>query len=134
MGELRLLTVEEVSVILWIKALYDFKNPNCPNDTLDDKLKKFDFTTANLYREDYENGIAALIDLGALVIDAEDNVAKLTTKGNLLMVSLSAIKDFSDETVKNIMNGSIIVSDFVVEHRKEIGSIFLKIFEKAIFS
>lgn len=134
MGDLKILKEKEVSVILWIKALYDFENPDCPHDTLDDKLKKFDFTTAKLYKEDYEAGIAALIDIGALTIDDESNVAKLTTKGNILMVSLSAIKGFSDETVTNIMNGTIIVTDFVVEHRKEIASILLKVFEKVVFA
>lgn len=120
MGTQQELTTEQISVLLWIKALNDFKDADCPDDTLDDKIMKFDLISAGISSECFKDSMQAFENMEIISIDDEDQVYRLTTKGKALMVGMSAIKNFSDETVKNLFNGSVKAIDFAKEHKSEI--------------
>jgi len=127
MGTQQELTTDQVAVLMWVKALNDFKDPDCPNDTLDDKIEKFDLISADLSSTTFLDGMNAIKELGVIDVVGDEEIYRLTDKGKALMVALSAIKGLSDETIKNILNGSIKVKDFVIEHREEIISIIITI-------
>lgn len=113
------LTQEEVVVLLCVKALNDFKDLECPNDTLDTKINKFDYTSEDgMYKETFIDGLKKLETLGIIHIqlEDEDSYYVLTAKGKVTMKALSAIKGFTDETVQKIVNGTISVLDFTKEH------------------
>ena len=123
-------TLNQVSVLMWVKALNDFENPDCPNDTLDDKIEKFDNETANIDIDTFKDGLEKMCSIGVLELSGEEQVYQLTTNGKALMAALSAAKGFSDETMKKILNGTIKMVDFVKEHKSEILSIILTIIFK----
>ena len=123
-------TLNQVSVLMWVKALNDFKNPDCPNDTLDDKIEKFDNETANIDIDTFKDGLEKMCSIGVLELSGEEQVYQLTANGKALMAALSAAKGFSDETMKKILNGTIKMVDFVKEHKSEILSIILTIIFK----
>lgn len=53
----KVMTKEQIGVLMWVKALNDFKSPDCPNDTLNDKIKKFEYESAGLDDDTFWNGI-----------------------------------------------------------------------------
>lgn len=117
------LTTEETAILLCVKALNDFKNPDYPEDTLDEKIKKFDSTSDNIGVENFKAGLKKLESMEVLEsVELEDDKYgyALTAKGKVVMNALSAIKGFSDETVQKIVNRAINVSAFVKEHGLEI--------------
>lgn len=121
------LTVEQVSVLLWVKALEDYRNEKHPEETLDEMIQQFDLTSIDMSDEEFMDGLDALQSIGVIDKKGEEQIYELTKSGEKLMIALSAVKGFSDETVQKIFNGTIRARDFVLEHKDEIFSIFTKI-------
>lgn len=107
-------TLSEINVIMWLKALYDFVNPDFPNDTFDDKMMKFRYKTADIETEDLQSVLEKLMNQG--IVDLSTGRCEFTLKGITIMKALSAIKDLSDKTIQAIVNGTIDVTEYVKEH------------------
>lgn len=122
-AEQKELTVEEVSILLWIKALNDFTDPDIPEDTLDSKINKFEVESAGIEREVFEKGIEAICELGILRESGSEPEIELTTQGKAVLTALSTIKGLSDESVQKILTGTINVIKFAKEHKEEIFTI-----------
>lgn len=117
------ITLEQTSVLLWIKALNDFTDVDNAQDTLGIKLNKFDVESADFERADFICGIEALCKLGVLKQNEEEQEIELTMAGKSVLNALSTIKCLSDEAIHKILNGTINMVEFVKEHGIEIMSV-----------
>ena len=114
-------TLQEVNIIMWLKALYDFDDPNFTDDTFDDKMMRFRYMTTGIKTDDLKNVLDKLMDKE--IIDLSTEKCLFTVKGKAMMNALGAIKGWSDVNIQAIMNGTVALSKFVKEHFPEIVTI-----------
>lgn len=111
-------TLSEINVIMYLKALYDFVDPNFSKDTFDDKMKKFRYQTADITTEDLQAVLEKLMNKG--IIDLSTEKCVILNKGEVMMKALTKLESLSDKKVHAILNGTIAVTEFVKEHLVEI--------------
>lgn len=109
----KLITRQEAEVMIWVKLLNDFSDPNCPEDTLDTKIEKFDIETAKMELNDFKKGLNKLISLDILKLDEEKNVYELTGYGELVFVALTPLKNRKDKTIALVWNGIMTAGEFI---------------------
>lgn len=122
------ITLEQTSVLLWVKALYDFTDANAPDDTLDVKINKLDVESIGFEREAFEKGLTELCDIGILRQSEAEQEIELTMLGKAVMTALSTVKCLPDETIQKILNGTINTVEFVKEHGAEILNVVTLVF------
>lgn len=116
----KLITRQEAEALIWVKLLNDFSDPNCPDDTLDDKIEKFDLETANIELSDFKKGLNKLISLDILKLDEEKNIYVLTGYGELVFAALTPLKNRKDKTIAHIWNGIITAGEFIDKFSSDI--------------
>lgn len=122
------ITLEQTSILLWIKALNDFTEADTPDDTLDVKINKLDVESIGLERETFEKGLHDLCEMEILRQSEAEQEIELTMLGKAVMAALSTMKCLPDETVQKILNGTINTIEFVKEHRTEILNVITLVF------
>lgn len=120
------ITLEEAEVLMYLKALYEFHDPDCPKDTLDDKILKFDITSSNLDPDDFNSGIDGLCELKILEYNEDGELAS-TEKGRAIIKALSVLKINDEEFFTKIYNGSVSLVDITKKHFDEILSCVFKL-------
>lgn len=116
----KLITRQEAEVMIWVKLLNDFSDPNCPNDTLDTKIEKFDVETAHIELEDFKKGLSKLIFLEILRFDEEKNIYELTGYGESVFAALTLLKNKKDKTIAFIWNGIMTAGEFIDKFSSDI--------------
>ena len=114
--------LRDVHILMWMAVLNNFNDPNCCNDTFDDKMKKFVYTTANIETDDLQNLLEKMIDDN--FIDLSTGKCILTVKGKALMKALGTMYKVPDEKVRDTIEITKGIYDFV---KKQLSSIITKI-------
>lgn len=109
-------TMEEVEVLLLVKALDEFEMSDYPKYTLNDKIENFKESLFVEEHEAFENGLDKMEEAGLLVWDRGNDAYELTEKGKTLFQRLSLLDRFGDKAVKNMMNFQVYIKDFWDKH------------------
>jgi len=81
MGAENLFTLDEIKVLLLIKLLDEYEHPDYLEDTLADKINRFDHSSADMDIEVFEAGLDKMEETGLLVWDNIEDAYELTEKG-----------------------------------------------------
>ena len=130
---MRTLTDNEIMALVWIKCLNEFEDADCPEDELYEKVRKFDVTDIGMDDEEFVAALKGLAQLGVITYEEDifeiyDNEPKciLTEHGEKVIDALTPIMKMSDNAIKNIINGTISVAEFVKKYGKDIINILIK--------
>lgn len=115
--------LRDVHILMWMAVLNNFKDPDCPNDTFDDKMKKFVYRTANIEINDLQHLLEKMIDDNLIDLSTEKCI--LTVKGRTLMKALGTMYKLPDEKVMDIVEVTTSIFHFAEEHLSDIISIIL---------
>lgn len=132
---MRKLTDNEIMTLVWVKCLNDYKDDTCPEE-LYEKVRKFSPEDCGISKDKFEEALEGLAQIGVLTcenneLELLDDIPKyvLTTRGNIVMKALSPIINLHDDTIVKIVNGIIILADFVKKHGATIMNILVKTLE-----
>lgn len=130
------LTLEQVKTLVWVAVLNEFEYEGLP---LGEKIAKFDYTALDMKMEEYVVCLEYLCKIGVFKPVQEDEPTvtlespfydgpedeipcyELTKKGKFVTAAVLKITGKKkDETMKCIINGTIVIGNFVKEHWTDI--------------
>lgn len=130
MGAQQKLTAEQVSILLWIKALNDFKGEGFEDSTFDEKFQAFEAVEdTGFSREEYDTYIDFWIKNKVLEENAQTHELTITAQGKRLFELIESEGVKSDDEVKAILIfGKVMITlkkivDCVKNHPQEVISI-----------
>ena len=115
--------LRDVHILMWMAVLNNFEDPNCCNDTFDDKMKKFVYITADIETDDLQNLLEKMIDDNFIDLSTEKCI--LTVKGKALMKALGTMYKIPDEKVRDIVEVTKDIFHFAEQHLSDIISIIV---------
>lgn len=108
MGTQQALTTEQVSVLLWMKALNDFKGEGFESSSFDEKFHAFEAVEdIGFSREEYEKYVNFWVDSKVIKEDAETHELSITKKGNKLFELINAEGDKRDSEIKEVIQADL---------------------------
>lgn len=119
--EKRQLSVSEVSVLLWLKALDEFNSEGYENASFDKKFEAFvAVEAAGFTREEYDKNVGFWIKQGIIDVKKDTNEYLISKKGKKLFEQIDKLKDADDEEVRETVNNilSLSLSDKIINYVK----------------
>ena len=154
MSKKELFTMGDVETILLVKALNEYKmvDENEPDYeySLGEKIERLDLSTGYMDGDVFNAGLDKMEEMGLLIWKNEkegyditdDNVIvwkdakegyELTELGKKVLDRLSLVKCLNDNGIKNILNVSFSIKNFLNEHGDEIKGIIVEEIKGRIF-
>lgn len=99
------LTTKQVSILLWIKALNDFKGEGFEDSTFDEKFHAFEAVEdTGFSREEYDTYVDFWIENKVLEENAKTNELSITKQGKRLFELIESEGAKSDDEIKAVLN------------------------------
>lgn len=121
------LTSKQVSIVLWLKVLYDFKGEGFETATFNEKFDAFEAVEdAGFTREEYDSYVNFWKRNGIIDENKNTHEYSISEKGQKLFQQLDEMKDSSDkeiaDTLKELLkaNDLSVILKFVSNNRQEI--------------
>lgn len=108
MGTQQALTTEQVSILLWLKALDDFKGEGFENSSFDEKYHAFEAVEdTGFSREEYDNHVEFWINNKVIEVNSETQELSITKQGQKLFELIDAEGDKSDAEIKEVLQADL---------------------------
>ena len=127
MGVQQALTTEQVSILLWLKAIDDFKGEGYETATFNEKYDAFEAVEdTGFTREEYDSYVGFWKRNGIIDEDKHTQEYSISKKGKKLFKQLDEMKESSDKEIADTLNNLSKASDlsaihtFVKNHPQEI--------------
>lgn len=105
MGTSQLITENQVSVLLWIKVLNDFKGEGYENASFNEKFQAFEAVEdTGLTRKEYEEIVDFWVASGVFKEKKRVYEISLTKKGKALFEIIDNMENDSDKEVRDALN------------------------------
>lgn len=124
-GTTQQLNTEQVSILLWLKALYDFNGEGFEDSSFNDKYYAFEAVEDTGYtREEYDEYVDFWI--ANKVINKKGGKLSISKQGKKLFALIDDAGNEEDSEIKNILQAKLEktplddIVDFVKSHPKEI--------------
>lgn len=99
------LSVNQISILLWIKALNEFKGEGFEDATFDQKFVAFEAVEdTGFTRAEYDENIGFWIKNGVIEEDEITHEYTISAKGEELFNHLDKMSNYKDETIANMFN------------------------------
>lgn len=104
MGTQQQLTTEQVSILLWLKALNDFKGEEFENSSFNDKYDAFEAVeSAGFSREEYDKHVDFWIKNKVIKEKSKTQELSISKKGQKLFELINAEGEKSDSEIKEVL-------------------------------
>lgn len=127
MGTQQALTTEQVSVLLWLKALNDFKGEGFENSSFDEKYQAFEAVEdIGFTWEEYESYVDFWIKNKVIKESSKTHELSITKQGQKLFELINAEGEKSDAEIKEVLQADLektLIDKFincVKEHPQEV--------------
>lgn len=108
MNKTQTLTAEQVSILLWLKALDDFKGEGFENSSFDEKYQAFEAVEdTGFSREEYNNYVDFWINNKVIEVNSETQELSITKQGQKLFELINAECDKSDAEIKEVFQADL---------------------------
>ncbi len=153
MSKKELFTMGDVETILLVKALNEYKmvDENEPDYeySLGEKIERLDLSTGYMDGDVFNAGLDKMEEMGLLiwknekegykftendvvVWQDEEQGYELTETGRTLFKRLSLVEGLDDNSIKNILNMSFNVKEFLNEHGDDIKDTIIDVMKSCI--
>lgn len=126
MGTQQALTTEQISVLLWLKVLDEFKDEGFENATFDEKYDAFEAVEdTGISRETYDKCVKFWINNGVIKESVFTHKYSISKKGQELFKHLDELQDSTDSavsaTVNELLKANTLCSihEFIKKHPQE---------------
>lgn len=127
MGTVKDLTSRQVSILLWLKVLYDFKGEGFEAATFNEKFDAFEAVEdTGFTREEYDSYVNFWKCNGIIDENKQTHEYSISKKGQKLFQQLDEMKDSSDKEIADTLKGLLkandlsIILEFVSNNKQEI--------------
>ena len=108
MGTQQALTTEQVSVLLWLKALNDFKGEGFENSSFDEKYQAFEAVEdIGFTWEEYESYVDFWIKNKVIKESSKTHELSITKQGQKLFELINAEGEKSDAEIKEVLQADL---------------------------
>lgn len=109
MGTQQTLTTEQVSILLWLKALDDFKGEGFENSSFNEKYQAFEAVEdTGFSREEYDNYVDFWINNKVIEVNSDTQELSITKQGQKLFELINAEGDKSDAEIKEVLQVDLL--------------------------
>ena len=126
MGTQQALTTEQLSVLLWLKVLDEFKDEGFENATFDEKYNAFEAVEdTGISRETYDKCVKFWINNGVIKESVFTHKYSISKNGYELFKHLDELQDSTDsavsDTVNELLKANTLCSihEFIKKHPQE---------------
>lgn len=108
MNKTQTLTAEQVSILLWLKALDDFKGEGFENSSFDEKYQAFEAVEdTGFSREEYNNYVDFWINNKVIEENSDTQELSITKQGQKLFELIDAEGDKRDAEIKEVLQADL---------------------------
>lgn len=115
--------LKDVHILMWLAVLNNYKDPDYCNDTFDDKMHRFIYLTADIETDDLQNLLVKMQDDNFIDLSTEKCI--LTVRGKALLKALGTMYKVPDEKVRDTIEITKGIYDFVEKRLSDIISIIV---------
>lgn len=126
MGTQQVLTTEQISVLLWLKVLDEFKGEGFKNATFDEKYSAFEAVEdTGISRETYDKCVEFWKNNGVIKENVFTHEYSISKKGQELFKHLDELQDSTDSAVSATVNELLkantlcTIHEFIKKHPQE---------------
>lgn len=120
------LSIEQISVLLWLKVLDEFKGEGFENATFDEKFNAFEAVEdTGFSREDYDRHVEFWKNNGIIKESKKGHEYSISKKGQKLFKQIDEMQGSIDsevaDTVQKLLkaNDLFLIHEFVKTHQQE---------------
>lgn len=108
MNKTQTITAEQVSILLWLKALDDFKGEGFENSSFDEKYQAFEAVEdTGFSREEYNNYVDFWINNKVIEENSDTQELSITKQGQKLFELIDAEGDKRDAEIKEVLQADL---------------------------